>query len=130
MDRVSSEVSTKIRPSWVALHGMTPSLIELDKAVVHVIKLVSFLDCGFHFVCPLMKDKRLMEVSWQEKLTEGELGLVLMAGAMLSKSLIQFSFEGQGCVPSLLYDLRPNYGASNDDNDNLLQKVPCMHCYT
>ena len=36
VDHVLSEVSTKIRPSWVALHGMTHSLIELDKAVVHV----------------------------------------------------------------------------------------------
>ena len=32
-----------------------------------------------------------------------------MGGAMLSKSLIQFSVDGQGCVPSLLFDLMPNY---------------------
>ena len=38
---------------------------------------------------------------------EGETGVVLMGGAMLSKSLIQFSVDGQGCVPSLLSDLRP-----------------------
>jgi len=31
------------RPSWVALHGMAYSFIELDKAGVHVIRLVSFL---------------------------------------------------------------------------------------
>ena len=31
------------RPSWVALNGMGHSFIELDKAVVHVIRLVSFL---------------------------------------------------------------------------------------
>ena len=31
------------RPSWVALHSMAHSLIELDKAVVHVIRLVSCL---------------------------------------------------------------------------------------
>ena len=31
------------RPSWVALSGVAPSFIELDKAVVHVIRLVSFL---------------------------------------------------------------------------------------
>ena len=30
-------------PSWVALHGMAHSFIELDKAVVHVISLISFL---------------------------------------------------------------------------------------
>ena len=49
-----------------------------------------------------------------------------MGGAVLSKSLIQFSFDGQGCVPSLLLDLRPNYSGGNEDNDNLLQNVPCM----
>ena len=44
---------------------------------------------------------------------------------MLSKSLIQFSVDGQGCVPSLLFDLRPNYGGGKEDNGDLLQKVPC-----
>ena len=48
----------------------------------------------------------------------------------LSKSLIQFSVEGWGCVPSLLFDLRPNYSRGNEDNGNLLQNVPCRHCYT
>ena len=28
---------------------------------------------------------------------------------MLRKSLIKFSVDGQGCVPSLLFGLRPNY---------------------
>ena len=35
----------------------------------------------------------------------GNLGLALMGGAMLSKSLIQFSVDGQGCVPSLYFGL-------------------------
>ena len=48
----------------------------------------------------------------------------------LSKSLIQFSVDGQGCVPSLLFDLRPNYGGGNEDNGSLLQKVPGIHCHT
>ena len=43
VDHVLSELSTMTRPSWVALHGMAHSFIELDKAVVHVISLVSFL---------------------------------------------------------------------------------------
>ena len=47
---------------------------------------------------------------------------------MLSKSLIQFSVVGWGCVPSLLFDLRLNYGGGNEDNGDLLQKVQCMHC--
>ena len=33
----------------------------------------------------------------------GKLGLVLMPGAMLSKSFIQFSVDGWSCVPSLLF---------------------------
>ena len=43
MDYILSELSTITRLSWVALHGMAHSFIELDKAVVHVIRLVSFL---------------------------------------------------------------------------------------
>ena len=54
----------------------------------------------------------------------GETGLVLMGGAMLSKLLIRFSVEGRGCVPSLLFDLRPNYGGDNEDNSDFLQKFP------
>ena len=38
-----------------------------------------------------------------------------MGRAMLSKSLIQFSVDGWGCVPSLLFDLRPNYGGGHED---------------
>ena len=53
-----------------------------------------------------------------------------MGRSMLSKSLIQFSVDGLCCVPSLLFDLRPNYGGGNEDNGDLLQKVPCMHCCT
>ena len=68
-------VRTLTHPSWVALHGMAHSFIELDKAVVHVISLISFLWLCFHSVCPLKdKDKRLMEVSWWERLTEWEIG--------------------------------------------------------
>ena len=64
----------------------------------------------------------------RDRLTVGELGLVVMVGAMLSKSLTQFSVDGRGCVPSLLFDLRPKYGGGNEDNGKLLQKVRCMHC--
>ena len=64
----------------------------------------------------------------QDRVTE--LNFVLLGGAMLSKSLIQFSVDGQGSVPSLLFDLGPNYGGDNEDNGNLLQKVSCVYCYT
>ena len=90
-----------------------------------------FCDCGFQSVCPLMeKDKRLWELPDGIDRLRGKLGLVLMGGAMLSKSLIQFSIDGRGCVPSLLSDLRPNYGGGNEGKGNLLQNVPCTHCYT
>ena len=49
----------------------------------------------------------------------------IIGGAMLNKSLIKFSVDGRGCVPSLLLDLRPNSGGGNEDNGDLLQKVPC-----
>ena len=43
VDHVLSELSAMARPCWVALHGMAQSFIELDKAVVHVIILLSIL---------------------------------------------------------------------------------------
>jgi len=74
-----------------------------------------------------------------------------MGRAMFSKSLIQFSVDGWGCVPSLLFELRPNYVGVNEDNGEsevsystyqtlcdpmdcslpgLLQDAPCTHCCT
>ena len=50
-----------------------------------------------------------------------------MGGSMLRKSLIKFSVDGQGCVPSLLFSLRPNCGRDNG-NSNLLQKDLFMPC--
>ena len=83
-----------------------------------------FCDCGLHSACPLMeRDKRLMEASWWERWLRGKPGLILMGGAMFSKSLIGFFVTGWGCVPSLLFGLRPNYGGGNE-------KVPCTHCCT
>ena len=54
----------------------------------------------------------------------GILGHSLVGKAMLSKSLIQFSVDEQGCVHSLLFDLRLNYGGGNEDNGDFLQKGP------
>ena len=53
-----------------------------------------------------------------------------MGRAIYSKFLILFSINGRGCVPSLLFDLRSNYGGGDEDNGDLLQKVPCMQCCT
>ena len=55
----------------------------------------------------------------------GKLGLVLVGKGMLSKSLIQFSADGWGCVSSLQFGLRPNHGGGNG---HLLQKKDlCLH---
>ena len=63
----------------------------------------------------------LIETDW------GKLDLVLMGGNMLHKYLIQFFVDGRGCVPSLLFDLRLNYGGGNEDNSDLHQKVQGTH---
>ena len=52
VDHVLSELSTMTRLSWVALHGMAQSFIELDKAVIYMIRLVSFLWLWFSFCLP------------------------------------------------------------------------------
>ena len=52
VDHVLSELSTMTHPSWVALHSMAHSFTELDKNVVYVIRLVSFLWLWFSFCLP------------------------------------------------------------------------------
>ena len=80
---------------------MAYSFIELDRLWSMWSVWLVFCDCGFHSACPLRdKVKRLPDGrDW----LWGKLGLVLMGGAMPSKSLIQFSLDGWGCVPSLLF---------------------------
>ena len=46
---------------------------------------------------------------------------------MLSKSLIQFSVDGRGSVPSLLFDLKPNYGGGNENNSTSFRR---SHAHT
>ena len=91
-------------PSWVALHGMAHSFIELHKAVIHVIILVSFCDCSFRSrgcgivilassVCPLVRG--LCKLPDGRDQLWGKLCLALVGRAMLSKSLIQLSTMGK-----------------------------------
>ena len=75
VDHIFSELSTITYPSWVALHSMVHSFIELNKTVVHVISWLVFCNCSFQSFCPLMeKVKRPMEASWWERLMERETG--------------------------------------------------------
>ena len=43
VDHVLSKLSTMTHLPWVALHSMAHNFIELEKAVVLVISLISFL---------------------------------------------------------------------------------------
>ena len=52
VNHILSELSTMTCPSWVALHSTAHSFIELDNAVVHVIRLVSFLWLWFSVCLP------------------------------------------------------------------------------
>ena len=52
VDHILSEFSNINCPSWVALHSKAHSFIVLDKAVVHVISLISFLWLCFSFCLP------------------------------------------------------------------------------
>ena len=104
VDHVLSEVSTMTCLSWVVLHGMAHSFIELDKAVVHVISLIHFLWLWFFILSVLwvIRIRGLWKHNGRDWLW-GKLVLFLMGGAMLSKFLIQFSVDGWGCVLSLLF---------------------------
>ena len=52
VDHILPELSIRTCPSWVDLHSMAHSFIELDKAVVRVIRLVSFLWVWFSVCLP------------------------------------------------------------------------------
>ena len=75
-------------PTW---HGS--KFHELEKAVVHVIKLVSLLYFSLSALW-WRKITRLWKRPDRRDWLRGKLGLVLMGGAMLSKSSVQFSVDG------------------------------------
>ena len=78
VDLILSELCTMTCPSWVALHSMVHSFIELARLWSMWSVWLVFCDCGSHSICPLMdKYKRHMETSWLERLTEGESGSYL-----------------------------------------------------
>ena len=52
VDHVLSEFYTMTHPSWVALPGIAYSFTELDRAMIHVISLVSFLWLRFSVCLP------------------------------------------------------------------------------
>ena len=105
------------------------SFIELDRLWSMWLDWLVFCDCGFQSVCPLMeKDKRLMEASSWEWLTEWETG-----SCSDGQSHVQWIFNPIVCEWVGLHSLPviylgPNYGGGNEDNGDLLQKIPCIQC--
>ena len=63
VDHILSDLSTVTRQSWVAPRAWL-SFIELDKAVVRVIRLTSFLWLWFQCVCPLMPSCNTYHLTW------------------------------------------------------------------
>ena len=59
----SSDLSTMTLLSWVAPPAWL-SFIGLDKAVVHVIRLTSFLWLWFQCVCPLLSSRNTYRLTW------------------------------------------------------------------
>ena len=58
------------------------------------------------------KKFKLVNLKIQENI---KMKVTMMGGDMLNKSLLQFSVGGRGSVPSLLFDLRPNYGGGKEE---------------
>ena len=84
MGHILSELSTMIQLSWVALHSMAHGFIDLDKAVIHVVSLISF----FVIVVFILSALWGIMLSGLWKVPDGrdQLWRILMGGAMLSKS--------------------------------------------
>ena len=100
VDHILSELSTMTCSNWVALQGMVHSFIELEKAVIHVISLVNFCDCGFHSVFIWwMSIRGLWKLHDGRNWLLGKLGLALVGRTVLSTSLIQLSVMGGAVFP-------------------------------
>ena len=63
VDHILSDLSTMTCPSWVAPRAWF-SYTEWEKAVVHVVRLTSFLWLWFQCVCPLMRSRNTYCLTW------------------------------------------------------------------
>ena len=79
VDHVLSEIPTITCPSWVSYIAW---LTELDKAVIHVISLFSFLWLWFSVCLSRMKIRCLWKLPDGRGWLWGKLGLALVGGAM------------------------------------------------
>ena len=52
-----------------------------------------------------------------------------VTGSRAGLSGFTFTLCCRALLCSLLFDLRPDYGGDNEDNGDLLHKVPCLPCH-
>ena len=101
---ILSELSTMTHQFWVALHGMAHSFIVRQGLWSMWLDWLVFCDCGFILsVLWWRRIRGLWKLPNRIDWLRGILGIVLMGGAMLSKSLIQFSVDRWSCVLSLVF---------------------------
>ena len=112
VDHVWSELFTMTCPSSVSLHGMW-LIVSLNYTRLWSMWSFwfTFWDCCFcsrgcriiflaFSICPLVDEaERLVQASWWEGLTEGNLGLALVGRAMLSTPLIQILLMNGAVLP-------------------------------
>ena len=93
---ILSELSTMICLSWLVLHSIAHSFTELEKAVIHVVSLVSFFVIVVFILSALwrMRIRGLLKLPDGRDWPLGKLGLALVSKAILSKPLIQYSAYG------------------------------------
>ena len=86
--------------SWVSLHDMAHSFIEVDSTVIQVISLFSVIVVFILSALSWIRIRGLWKLPYWREWLWGNLGLALI-GRVHSKSLIQFSVDGWDCVPCL-----------------------------
>ena len=104
VDHILSDLSTMTLPSWLARHSMPHSFIELDKAVVHVIRLASFLWLWFQSVCPLMPSLSAYCLTWVS-LTLDVGYLFMAAPAKCSRCSLPWTWGLSSQPPLLTLDM-------------------------
>ena len=118
-------------PSWVAqsfleLYGVIQGCCPCNQIGQFSVIVVFILSALWW-----MKIRGLWKLPDDRDWLRGNLGLGLMKEAMLSKSFDKFCVDGwSGNVPSLFFELWPNYGGDKKDTGDLLLKVLFMLCCT
>ena len=99
VNHILLELYTMTHPSWMTLHGMAHSFIELGKAMVHVIILIHSLWSCHRWSMPLMETPGYSEASLGQSLVGS---LLLSPGSWCTWGFVCAPQESvsQSCVSS------------------------------